>query len=118
MKENDLLLRFLNFSIRTIKYSRTLPYDVEFKNIRHQISKSSTSPGANYEEAQGASSTADFHNKVKISLREMRETNYWFKVIKGVLYENEIVEELECLIKESEELKRILGSIASKTRKN
>lgn len=118
MQENDLLQRLLNFSIRTIKYSRTLPYDIEFKNIRHQLSKSCSSPGANYEEAQGASSKADFHNKIKISLKEMRESNYWFKVIKGVLDENKSNDELEYLIQESSELKRILGSIASKTRKD
>ena len=48
----------------------------------------------------------------------MRESNYWFKVIKGVLDEKKSNDELEYLIQESEELKRILGSIASKTRKD
>ncbi len=47
----------------------------------------------------------------------MREVNYWFKVIKGVLEEKSTNEELESLIQESEELKKILGSIASKTKK-
>jgi four helix bundle protein len=116
IRENDLLERLLKFSIRTIKFSRSLPNDVEIRNLRNQLSKSCSSPGANYEEAQAASSKKDFHNKVKIGLREIRETNYWLRVIKGVLFEGEKENELECLLKESTELKNILGTIVRKTK--
>lgn len=77
--------------------------------------KSASSGGANYEEAQGAPSKTDFSNKVRIALKEMRESNYWLKVIKDAKIDNQPI--LEELINESEELKRILGKIASKTRK-
>ncbi len=52
------------------------------KIIKYQLAKSSTSAGANYEESQAGSSKADFNNKVRIALREMRESNYWLRIIK------------------------------------
>ncbi|MBN2615551.1 MAG: four helix bundle protein [Bacteroidales bacterium] len=77
--------------------------------------KSTTSSGANYEEAQGASSRADFTNKVRISLKEMRESNYWLKVVDGINEKLDLKIEINTLLKESTELKNILGSICSKT---
>ena len=66
-------------------------------------------------EAQAGSSKADFNNKVRISLREMRESNYWLRVIKAILESTKLNIELEFLIDESEQLKKILGSIVTKT---
>lgn len=117
MEQNDLSKRLFAFSVRTIKFLRTLPYDTEYKVIRYQLIKSATSTGANYEESQSASSTADFHNKVKIALKEMMESRYWLKIIKAIL-EKGTNSELDFLIQESEELNKILGSIAFKTKKN
>ena len=79
------------------------------KVIINQLTKSSTSSGANYEEAQAASSKQDFINKVNISLKEMRESNYCLRIIKKDKFVPEI--DIDMLIKESEELKRILGKI-------
>jgi four helix bundle protein len=79
--------------------------------IKPQLIKSSTSFGANYEEAQGAVSKADFGNKVGISLKEMRESNYWLRILKELYSNNPEILRLE---KESSELKNILGSIHSK----
>ena len=110
---NDLEKRLFDFAVRTIKYLRKLPDTPELKVIKNQLTKSSTSSGDNYEEAQAGSSKADFNNKTRISLREMRESNYWFRIL------NEIIEpdsELLWLIQESKELKNILGSIVQKTR--
>ena len=83
-------------------------------NINYQLTKSSTSSGANYEEAQGGTSKADFRNKVCISLKEMRESNYWLKIIKEINEEKFNNEELIWLLNELSELKNILGSIALK----
>jgi four helix bundle protein len=115
MKENNLSDRLLRFSVQVILFLRKLPYNDEYKIIKNQLIKSSTSSGANYEEAQGASSKADFTNKVRISLKEMRESNYWLKVIKGILTIENAKEDCILLIKESKELKNILGAICSKT---
>lgn len=77
--------RLFDFGVRTVKYSRMLPKTKEYQIISYQLIKSSTSSGANYEEAQGSISKPGFFNKINISLKEMRETNYWLRIIKGHL---------------------------------
>lgn len=114
-KKNDLCERLFEFAVRVIEFLKTLPYSPENKTIRTQLSKSACSSGANYEKSQGGSSKADFSNKVRISLREMRESNYWLRIIKRTVKEVNMTD-LDFLIKESGELKNILGSIVQKTR--
>ena len=114
-KKNDLSERLFEFAVRVIEFLKTIPYTPENKIIREQLAKSSTSSSANYEESQGGSSKADFTNKVRISLREMRESHYWLRIIKRTVKEINIVE-LEYLLNESRELKSILGSIVQKCR--
>ena len=106
--------RLFDFAVNVILFIRKLPVGKEYDVIKYQLSKSATSSGANYEEAQAASSKLDFKNKINISLREMRESNYWLKIIEKI-YKND--EELDRLTKESEEFKKILGSISSKFKK-
>ena len=113
MKENDLLKRTFNFGISCLKFLRKLESNPENNLIRFQSGKSCTSIGANYEESQAGSSKADFTNKVKIALREARETNYWLRILKELNDNND--ESLESLIKESQELKNILGAIVVKS---
>ncbi len=72
MAENELQHRLLKFAIDVIKEVRSLPRNIEYKIICNQVIKSATSVGANYEEAQGAVSKADFINKIGISLKEIR----------------------------------------------
>jgi len=113
---NDLGKRLFEFAIRVIKLIRTLPASPEYSVIKYQLSKSATSCGANYEESQAGSSKADFTNKVRIALREMRESNYWLRIIKGIEIDTTNNQELISLIQESKELKLILGSIVQKSR--
>lgn len=116
---HDLSERLISFSIEIIKLFRKLPVSEEYKIIRFQLIKSATSSGANYEEAQGASSRADFTNKVRISLKEMRESSYWLRVMNGICEQSDLRIVIKGLIEESDELKNILGAICSKTtRKN
>jgi len=117
MAENELTQRLFNFSVRTIRFLKTLYESPEIKVFRYQLIKSSTSSGANYEEAQAGSSKADFTNKVRISLREMRESNYWLRLIKSTVDQVSDINELEWLTNESLELKNILGSIVQKSSK-
>jgi four helix bundle protein len=100
-----------------LKFLTDLPKTSEFNIIRYQLAKSYTSAGANYEESQAGSSKADFNNKVRISLREMRESNYWLRIISATILQNTLDEELNYLIAESDQLKKILGSIVTKTNK-
>ena len=112
--KNNLEERLFDFAVRLIKFTRTLPLSSEYSVIKYQLTKSATSSGANYEESQAGSSKADFTNKVRIALREMRESNYWLRIIRGI--EDETNPELMSLIQESKELKLILGSIVQKAR--
>jgi len=114
-KSNDLCDRLFEFAVKVVEFLKTLPYSPENKTIRTQLSKSACSSGANYEESQAGSSKADFTNKVRISLREMRESNYWLRIIKRTVSEANM-SDLDYLIKESGELKKILGSIVQKSR--
>ena len=115
MKENELQKRLFNFGVTVLKFLPSLPKTPEFNIIRYQLAKCSTSSGANYEEAQAGSSKADFNNKVRISLREMRESNYWLRIINAIIIVKR--KELAFLLDESEQLKKILGSIVNKTNK-
>lgn len=98
--ENELQKRLFEFIVRVIKFLRTLPNNQETQIIKNQLIKSSSSTGANYEESQAASSKADFIYKVEIALKEMRESNYWLRLIRSISY-NEEIRELEYLINES-----------------
>ncbi|OGS71000.1 MAG: four helix bundle protein [Flavobacteria bacterium RIFCSPLOWO2_12_FULL_35_11] len=112
--ENDLQKRLFRFSVSVIKEVRNLPNSKEYQVISYQLLKSATAVGANYEEAQGAVSKADFSNKVGIALKEIRETNYWIRILIELSEKENTWKEKEI---ESKELMSILGSIYSKTSK-
>ena len=111
----DLRARFVSFSIESIKLLKTLPYRKEYEVFRKQLSKSATSIGANFVEAQ-STTYKEFAQKVRISLREANESKYWLEIISklDIVNKNDILK----LIKEVDEITKILGSIVSKTDKN
>ena len=82
-KEFSKLLekRTREFGVRIILLSATLPNTTEARVIRNQITKSGTSIGANYREANRARSRADFKNKIRICESEASEIQYWLEVI-------------------------------------
>ena len=77
----ELEKRTRRFAARIIHLSSQLPNTPEGYVIRNQITKSGTSIGANYREANRARSNADFKNKIKICESEASETQYWLEVI-------------------------------------
>ena len=77
----NLEKRTLKFGIDIIRLSATLPSTLESRVVRNQITKSGTSVGANYREANRARSKADFKNKIKICESEASETQYWLEII-------------------------------------
>ncbi|MFW5916764.1 MAG: four helix bundle protein, partial [Bacteroidota bacterium] len=81
MYKSDLRSRLFEFGAQVILMLKFLPSTLEAMTIRHQLSKASTSGGANYEESQAGTSRADFSNKIRISLREVKESNYWLRLI-------------------------------------
>jgi four helix bundle protein len=77
----ELEKRTRGFAVSIIQLSTTLPNTPEGRAIRNQITRSGTSIGANYREANRARSKADFKNKIKICESEASETQYWIEVI-------------------------------------
>ncbi len=77
----ELEKRTRKFAVRIIKLSTKLPNSPEGREIWRQITKSGTSVGANYREANRARSRADFKNKIAICESEASETQYWMEVI-------------------------------------
>ena len=73
--------RTRKFAVRIIRLSSKLPNTPEARVMRTQITKSGTSIGANYREANRARSKADFKNKIDICESEASETQYWLEVI-------------------------------------
>lgn len=106
--------RIFNFVVQNIKYLKKLQKSNINNVIIYQLTKSATSIGANYEEAQGASSKNDFIAKVAISHREAKESHYWLRLIKASEIDDS--KELDFLIQESLEIRNIIGSIVGKVR--
>lgn len=111
-KRPDLVDRTFDFAVKVIRLLQKIKYSKENDVIRHQLAKASTSIGANYEESQGAYSREDFAYKMSICFREARESNYWLRIIKAV--EIASGDELEYLLKESVELRKIFSSITKR----
>jgi four helix bundle protein len=84
------------------------------RNLAQQLLKSSTSVGANIEEAQAAQSRADFVNKCSIALKECRETIYWLRLLEasGLCRGDDLAQ----LSREADEISRIIGAIIVRTK--
>ena len=109
---NELCGRLLDFAVDVILCLRTVKHSIETVDIKRQLTKSCTSAGANYEESQGTFTKKDARMKVAISLKEMRESNYFLQVISRLELGN--IDQFKLLVQESMELKAILGSILHK----
>jgi four helix bundle protein len=105
----ELEKRTKKFAIEIIKLSGNLPNTPEGKVLRNQITKSGTSIGANYREANRARSKPDFANKMKICESEASETIYWLEILDDLKWANSI--DLQSLLKESDELLAIFTSV-------
>jgi four helix bundle protein len=83
-KENrifDLEERLIDFAIRIIRIAESLPKTRVGNHIAGQLIRCGTSPAPNYGEAQSAESRSDFIHKMKVSLKELRETRVWLLMI-------------------------------------
>ena len=116
-RQYDLQDRLIDYAVRIIRLSESLPETKAGKHVSSQILRSGTSPGPNYGEARGAESRSDFVHKLKISLKELRETEVWLKIIAKV----QMVESaslLNPLLKETNELIAILFTSIETAKKN
>jgi four helix bundle protein len=116
-KKYDLQERFIDYAVRIINLSEQLPETKTGKHIAYQMLRSGTSPAANYGEAQSAESRADFIHKLKISLKELRESEVWLKIIiKAKIIQPSTT--LNALVQETDELISILFKSIDTARKN
>ena len=80
-KEYDLEERLIDFAVGMIDIVEALPGTRAGNHIVGQLVRCGTSPAANYGEAQSAESRRDFIHKMKIALKELRETRVWLCII-------------------------------------
>ena len=73
--------RLIDFAVCVLGVVEGLPSTKAGNHIAGQLIRSGTSPAPNYGEAQGAESHKDFIHKLKIALKELRETMIWLKII-------------------------------------
>ena len=77
----DMEERLIEFASRIIDLVEALPKRQAAKHLGGQILRSGTSPALNYGEAQAAESREDFIHKMKVCLKELRETLICLKLI-------------------------------------
>jgi four helix bundle protein len=75
----DLEDRLITFAVQVCLLTERFPATAIGKHVRVQVARSGTSPFANYGEAQAAESRQDFVHKLKVCLKELRETQAWLK---------------------------------------
>ena len=105
--EFDLKDRLIDFAVWIIRLTEALPNTKAGTHVAGQILRSGTSPAPNYGEALAAESQADFVHKLKVALKELRETEIWIKIIaKANLVSTP--KKLVPLLRETDELSAIL----------
>lgn len=114
-KDNIVQTKSYAFAIRIIKIYQFLCENKKEFVLSKQLLRCGTSVGANIEEAIGAQSDKDFYAKLTIAYKEARETHYWIRLLKDTDYLTEV--EYKSLLKDIDELLRIIGSI-QKTLRN
>ena len=107
-KKTELSERLLNFAVLAIKLAEKLDRTTAECHISDQFIRCATSAGANYEEACGAESRNDFIHKMQIVLKELRESQYWIRLMKktDICYGDN----LDTLQNEVSELTKIIAS--------
>jgi len=95
--------RLIQYAIKTLSLVENLPNTSAGKHIEHQLLRSGTAPAAVYGEAQSAESRKDFIHKMKIALKELRESHVWLKIIerKPLIKESKFI---DFLLTETNEL--------------
>ena len=114
MKGDDIADRLLTFAAEVLLVVSEFPSDQAGKHVARQVTRSGTAGGANYEEARGAESRADFAHKVSVAAKEVRESVYWLRLAERVGLSRS--PRLSTLIREGKELSAILESSANTAR--
>jgi len=114
-KSYDLEERTAKYGESVIIFCRAMKQDTISKPLISQIVRSGTSIGANYMEANGASSKKDFKNKIYICKKESQETKHWLRMIAVCFPEKK--DEIRKLWQEAQELTMIFQKIVNSVQK-
>src|SRR5262245_54137611 len=116
MDPSSLADRLLEFSARVGKVVDALPKKRLANHIASQLVRCGTAPGSHYEEGCGAESRADFVHKLRLSLKELRESQYWLRLIgrAALLPQTRLAK----LLDECEQLSKIIGKSIVTAREN
>src|SRR5881396_3157998 len=107
-KANDLEKRLIAFAAAILRLSSKLPKTLQGRHLCGQILRSGTAAAANYGEARGAASRADFIHKLKVVFKELNETTIWLEVIAQSSLLS--AETIAAIVAENRELCRIIGA--------
>jgi len=103
MNKFDLEERLINFSVLIIEITNEIPNTKAGNHLSGQLVRSGTSVSLNYGEAQSGESRKDFIHKMKVVLKELRETFVCLKIIfRTKLFKNE--DKIKSVINENDEL--------------
>ena len=116
LKKHDLEERTAKFGEEVILLCKKIKPSLINKPIISQLIRSATSVGANYMEANSASSRKDFANKIFISKKEAQETKHWLRMLSKAENNGEITKSLRSLWQECQELTMIFQKITSSLR--
>ena len=113
-RADELEERLIDFAVRIVKLSASLPRTPAGRHIAGQIMRSGTSPAPNYGEARGAESHADFVHKLRVVLKELNETSIWLRIIeRSQLLRKELIRDIA---QENTELCRIFAATLKSSR--
>jgi len=115
-QQYDLEDRLIDFAVMALDVAEKLPETPAGNHVAGPLTRSGTSPAANYGEVQGAESRKDFIHKFGIVLKELKESRIWLKLIKRKGYL--IAEVVDPVLNECIELIQISGKSISTARKN
>jgi four helix bundle protein len=102
-KKFDLEDRLIDFAVVIINFVETLPNRKAANHLGGQLLRSGTSPTLNYGEARSAESRNDFIHKMKICLKELRESYNCLRIFhRAGIYDSE--KQIKFLLEECNEL--------------
>jgi four helix bundle protein len=104
---DELADRMLDFAARIGNVVEGLPDTRLGRHVAGQLVRCGTSPGPNYAEACAGESRADFVHKIKVVLKELRESRFWLRLIVRAKLQTE--QKMNSLVHESDQLCRIFG---------
>lgn len=116
IKSNNISERLLDLGVEVVSISTVLYKHLIGKIVAQQLLRSGSAAGANYEESCGAESRADFIHKMQIVYKELKESRFWFRLIKR----SKIIEytNLDDVLNETNQLCSIISKSVITAKKN